>query len=268
MVQLEPHLTLTLKYLASCGAVITTEQQAALEYSLPIKRIEAGLRTLVLWGKILCLNGKDYLIAEGYNQAEIKDSYVSTETKYYYSQDGVRWSDLQSIDGDTSTRSAKIRGQLSGDPSKNYELEERDPNAPEKADGTEEEPKNIVFQIPELSVLRFRVDSINNSTGVIPANSMVINASNQVVSNHLFAGCAFPGKLESYQHRFIPPGGPSLAEDLRGSWSIHYDPFRAIAQCRSLLWPGYFFYYSNNDLSWGSLYVGNGLRNNDLIFML
>lgn len=32
--------------------------QAALDYSLTIKRVEAGLKTLVLWGKVTALNGK------------------------------------------------------------------------------------------------------------------------------------------------------------------------------------------------------------------
>lgn len=32
--------------------------QAALDHSLPIKKVEAGLRTLVLWGRITVLNGK------------------------------------------------------------------------------------------------------------------------------------------------------------------------------------------------------------------
>jgi radial spoke head protein 9 len=90
MVQLEPNLALTLKHLASHGAVVSAEQQvsqvqlgspavladmpeyclflnqcncllhmqAALDHSLPIKRTEAGLKTLVLWGKIVALNGK------------------------------------------------------------------------------------------------------------------------------------------------------------------------------------------------------------------
>jgi radial spoke head protein 9 len=37
---------------------------------------------------------------------------------------------------------------------------------------------------------------------------------------------------------------------------------------RSLLYPGYHFYYSAHDLTWGGLYSGDGLRNDDLIFML
>lgn len=61
---------------------------------------------------------------------------------------------------------------------------------------------------------------------------------------------------------------PRGAQDLRGTWAVQYDAFKGVAQVRSLLFPGYFFYYAANELTWGSLYVGDGLRNNDLIFML
>ncbi|KXZ53946.1 hypothetical protein GPECTOR_6g864 [Gonium pectorale] len=269
MVQLEPNITLVLKYLASCGAVLPAEQQAALDHSIPIKRIEAGLKTLTLWGRITALNGKDYLIAEGFNTATSKAGVVTYETKYFYSQDGARWSDLQPVDGETAVRAARIKGQLSGDAAKNYELEEKDPNAPEPSPDADEEVKPLVFQIPELSVLRYRVDSITAATSIIPTNSTIVNAASQVVPNRLFAGCPYPEKLESYAHRTAQPGsGVTLANDLRGTWAVQYDAFKGVAQVRSLLWPGYFFYYAANELTWGALYVGDGVRNNDLIFML
>ncbi|KAG2440765.1 hypothetical protein HXX76_003621 [Chlamydomonas incerta] len=269
MVQLEPNITLVLKHLASCGAVVSAEQQAALDHSIPIKRIEAGLRSLTLWGRLTTLNGKDYLVAEGYNVASSKEGAAVYETKYFYSQDGARWSDLQPVDSETATRCARIKGMLSGDPAKNYELEEKDPNAPEPSPEAEEEVKPLVFQIPELAVLRCRVDAIAAATSVIPTDSTILNAASQVVPNRLFAGAAYPEKLESYQHRFSLPGsGVTLSQDLRGTWAVQYDAFKGVAQVRSLLFPGYFFYYAANELTWGSLYVGDGLRNNDLIFML
>lgn len=63
---------------------------------------------------------------------------------------------------------------------------------------------------------------------------------------------------------------PHLAtsQDLRGSWSVHFDPFKSIAVVRSFLYPGYFFYFKSDELTWGSMYVGTGTRNDDLIFML
>lgn len=43
---MESNLTLTLEALAPTGAVFTTEQVSAFQYSLPLKKIEAGLSTL------------------------------------------------------------------------------------------------------------------------------------------------------------------------------------------------------------------------------
>lgn len=62
-------------------------------------------------------------------------------------------------------------------------------------------------------------------------NSTVLNAANQAVPNRLFAGCQYPEKLESYAHRTAAPGsGVTLSADLRGTWCVHYDAFKGIAQ--------------------------------------
>lgn len=63
-------------------------------------------------------------------------------------------------------------------------------------------------------------------------HAMLPDAHNRIVPNRLFTGVAYPEKLESYMHRTAVPGGPTLAQDLRGTWSIHYDPFKQIAICR------------------------------------
>lgn len=271
MVQLEPNLALTLKSLAAQGCVVSAEQQAALDHSIPIKRVEAGLKSLVLWGRITTQNGKDYLIAEGYNEPLLgMGGEVQFDTKYYYSTDGVKWVDLQAIDSETALRAATVSSILIGDPAKNYEVQEDDPDAPAASvpEDAEGGPRKLTFQIPELAVLRYRIDSINASCGIIPVNSVQPNAQSRIVVNRLFPGLAFPEKLESYTHRTTPPGGPSLAADLRGTWSVIYDPFKQVATVRSLLFPGYSFFYSGHDATWGAMYTGDGNRNNDLIFML
>jgi radial spoke head protein 9 len=60
----------------------------------------------------------------------------------------------------------------------------------------------------------------------------------------------------------------SLAQDVRGCWSILPDKFKGVTVLRSLLYPGYAFYYNSQEMTWGGLYVGDGLQNNDLVFML
>jgi radial spoke head protein 9 len=99
----------------------------------------------------------------------------------------------------------------------------------------------------------------------------IADAQNQVIPNKMFSGLEYPSKLESYTHRInaLEEGkGGGLAVDVRGSWSLHYDSFKGVTVLRSLLYPGYCFYYSSRDLTWGGLYVGDGLHNDDLVFML
>lgn len=275
MVQAHPNLSITLKNLATLGAVVSAEQDAALDHSLPIKRVETGLKTLTLWGKITAQNGKDYLVAEGYNEPLVQGGRVLFDAKYFYSQDGVKWVDLQAVDQQTAERASQIRSMLSGDPSKVYEISEDDPSQPDAPLGEDGQPmpeqagaKKLVFQVPELAVLRLMIDCINAECGVTPANALQVDALNHLVPNKLFSSTPFPEKLESYVHRTVAPGGPTLAQDLRGTWSLHYDPFKFTATLRSLLYPGYFFYYNAYQATWGSLYCGDGVRNHDLIFML
>ena len=215
------------------------------------------------------LHPQDYLIAEGGNEPQLTlHGQVHTDRKYFYSQDGAKWVDLQAIDAATTDRAATITTILIGDLAKQYEV--ADSNAPAPAEG-EDAPKGFV--IPELAVLRQRVDAVNASCGVEPVGSTIINGQNKVVPNRLFAGLSFPEKLESYAHRPEASGvardlSKTLADDLRGTWSVHYDPFKQQAVVRSLLFLGYSLYYNGADNAWGALYQGHGLRNNDLIFML
>jgi hypothetical protein len=77
-----------------------------------------------------------------------------------------------------ATQTHQIRSMLSGDASKVYEITEDDPNQPPPVIGEdgevvpdEEGPKKLVFQIPELAVLRLMIDSINSACGVVPVVS-------------------------------------------------------------------------------------------------
>lgn len=270
MVQLEPNLQLVLQHLTTCGAVLPAEATAAIDHSIPIKRSEAGLKSLVLWGRLLARNGKDYLIAEGYNNATAKGKAVSFEAKFYFSQDGAKWADLPTVDADTAARAVKLRLQLSGDPAFQYTVDDAAAGtvAPEPAADGEDNGKYVVTEVQRLRCI---IDSVNSATAVQPKGYFIANAHNQVVPNRLFSGLEYPDKLESYVHRSaaLEEGkGGGLAGDVRGSWSLHYDSFKGVAVLRSLLFPGYCFYYSSHDLTWGSLYVGDGLQNNDLVFML
>jgi len=271
MVQAEQNTTLTLKNLAPCGAVLTAEVQNALEYSIPIKRAEAGVASLSLWGKIAARNGKDYLIFEGTNGGYVKGQKTFFDSKWFYSQDGVKLLDLPAVDGVIAAKARALRSPLTGDAAQEYTIEEPDPaaaDAPPPAEGEEAEPKKLVFKFKEEARLRAAVEAIAAATSILPAGCMALDAGNKLVPAKLWSGAEHPDKLEAYCHRASLPDGATLAADVRGTWALHYDSFKAVATLRSLLFPGFFFFYSARDASWGGLYSGDGNQNTDLVFML
>jgi hypothetical protein len=52
---------------------------------------------------------KDYLVAEGYNDPLVQNGSVIFEAKYFYSQDAVKWVDLQAVEAELVSRAAKVR---------------------------------------------------------------------------------------------------------------------------------------------------------------
>jgi len=276
MVQQSPNATLMLGALGGCGAVLSAEQRSALKHSLPIKQAEAGVQSLSLWGRFTTQNGKDYLIAVATNAAIMVEGKVKYENKYYYTQNAIRWVDLETIITPEDTiRCRRIVTPLSGDPSQVSTVEEPAPvpPQPEPVEGEEpppeaEPPAPLVFELSELQRLKVMITDISEATSVVPKGYQVITADQRVIPNNFFVPLPYPDKLESFLHEGGGPEGASLADDVRGSWSLHHDNFKNSVTLRSLLYPGYFFYYDGAAQTFGGLYVGSGLKNTDLVFML
>ena len=54
----------------------------------------------------------------------------------------------------------------------------------------------------------------------------------------------------------------------RGAWSLQMDERRASSVVRSLAWPGYQFYHKLNSNRFGAVYIGDGLKNLELHFIV
>jgi radial spoke head protein 9 len=54
----------------------------------------------------------------------------------------------------------------------------------------------------------------------------------------------------------------------QGCWSIQSDVSKSNTTVRNLVWPGYFAYHKANNGLFGSVYIGEGLKNIDLAFLL
>jgi radial spoke head protein 9 len=53
-----------------------------------------------------------------------------------------------------------------------------------------------------------------------------------------------------------------------GCWSIQKDSTGTVAVIRNLLWPGHYTYHKVGTRIYGSVYIGEGLKNAELPFML
>ena len=57
-------------------------------------------------------------------------------------------------------------------------------------------------------------------------------------------------------------------DTMKGSWSIQLDPTKTVCNVRSLLWPGYYCVHKANTKIFCSVYIGNGIKNSELPFMI
>ncbi|CAM6087748.1 unnamed protein product [Calypogeia fissa] len=333
---MENHHILTLEGLASSGCIVPSEQRCAIGISLKFKKKDAGLRSLSLWGRIYTQLGKDYLLAEGVKSIKLVDRRLVIDTRYYFSQNGALWLDLQAPTEDQFITCKKISGLFKGDPSHTYFVPDPPPPPPpppdpfamllpkappvpdksggEKKEGEEapkegeesdpdatsesepEEPEEVAVEddeegpdpelnpeeeegekepeppkgqdVGELVRLASLMRWIDEDCGVVPIGGMVLDGNKNLVQNCVFPGMKFPNKLDSYGHLFRGYEKAPLSKDIAGFWSVVQEDLSNDVQVRSLLWPGYHFYYSGTNFDYGSLYFGWGEKNKDIAFMI
>jgi radial spoke head protein 9 len=60
-----------------------------------------------------------------------------------------------------------------------------------------------------------------------------------------------------------------IEKDLpKGCWSLQVDHSNTLATLRNFLWPGYFGFHLVSTQRFGGIYIGDGIKNSDLPFML
>lgn len=61
----------------------------------------------------------------------------------------------------------------------------------------------------------------------------------------------------------------SVAEDQpKGCWTVQQNERMDRVMVRSLMWPGYQFYHKTNSKNFGAMYIGDGLKNLELHFIV
>ncbi|EFC38844.1 predicted protein [Naegleria gruberi] len=162
----------------------------------------------------------------------------------------------------------------------------------EKADDEKKtKPKEELFTITEEKRLTWAVKMIDQDGSVVPRGAFVVKKDDEqvIVKNQTFFGMDKyqASKLYNFVHLRTPihktwenivaqqyidkslDFADPVDDDIPyGCWSVQYEEIINTVVGRSLLWPGYVFYHKIQTPFYGGFYIGNGLKNVDLCFML
>ncbi|KAJ8356900.1 hypothetical protein SKAU_G00196940 [Synaphobranchus kaupii] len=180
--------------------------------------------------------------------------------------------------------SAVAKGRFVGDPSFEYELTE----TRQQGEGDEAVKEEFTMKVTEEKRLAATVFNIERDVSVVPRGAFIRTPHDMVQVNRSFQGLSTleAGNLSNYLH-FTEPQylkkksilemadlDPSidfldpLSEDIpKGSWSLQMEG-SSVCVLRSLLWLGLTFFHVPSTPQHGYIYVGDGLKNLDLPFML
>jgi radial spoke head protein 9 len=155
-----------------------------------------------------------------------------------------------------------------------------------------DEDEGIVLpskMVTELDRLSHVVHSIENNCAVVPKGSYKFTPLKETVKNEAFHGLTKDNafSLSSWQHfRVISQPekiglfqrdeavyNNNFLDDIvvdfpKSCWSLVRDCTESVANLRNTLWPGFYAFHRLNTPMYGSLYIGHGIRNNDLPFMV
>lgn len=145
-------------------------------------------------------------------------------------------------------------------------------------------------EVTELDRLSYTVCQIDTQCTVVPCGSYKKNPLSEVSRNDAFEGVMIDKitDLNSYMHMrpvqtrekqsmcdrrqdlFVGDFLDSAAKgsNASGVWTIMRDTTQRVGCLRNRVWPGAMAYHRANTQIFGNFYLGNGLKNCDLAFMI
>ncbi|XP_037811178.1 radial spoke head protein 9 homolog [Lucilia sericata] len=265
-----------------CGIKLSPEQKILIENSLIVLQNENRYAGIYFWGRI---NGiaKDYYIAFGYTRDCLRDR------KYFFSIDGYQWLMLPFVHNPKTFQATMVcREPFSGDPSlittvKLDPIFDIDSNQVISTSLPEEIP------LKEEERLAAIVFIITEECAICPRGSLYKLTDGCVVPNQMFRGlndlqCE---DLSYYQIYRLPRNDLKMNLSKRSDYNYPIDFLDSIAcvipkgqafslnlqhnerlvVIKSCIWLGMTFFHKINSSKHGFLYIGDGKKNYDLLFM-
>ena len=147
----------------------------------------------------------------------------------------------------------------------------------------------VLKPMTELDRLAYIVNEIENDTHIIPVGAFKMKPTHEIRKNIEFewiksdaitnikSYCHFRKVMDQEKKDLIdredalsdPNFLDEISKDLpKSSWALVLDHTKTIVHIRSLKWIGYIAFHKCHTNIFGGIYVGDGLPNPDLAFML
>jgi radial spoke head protein 9 len=271
-----------LKYINLNGATLNIDERLNIKLALSQLQSDLKLDQVFFWGKI---SGtvKDYFIAYSLDYTRKTHGFPS-KNFFWASSSNYIFASLPGPLEKFTSQFNELNVFFTGEHDRI--VIEQPVSAPVVVDEDLVLPSKMVTELNRLSHV---VHSIENNCAVVPRGSYKFTPLKETVRNEGFKGLnrdnAFA--LGSWQH-FHPASQHDkvsimqrdeavynngfldeiVADYPRSCWSLVRDCTESVANLRNNLWAGYYAFHRLNTPIYGSLYIGNGIRNNDLPFMV
>jgi len=256
------------------GNTLNPKERATLMVAMAKKKSDDSLLTDVLfWGKIQGTEDA-YLICVG-----LEDKFTGVPAKKFFFQTATSRPDLAELPvvpagTEFAVEAEKLkRTPFTGNPA------ETDPDA--------EADEGEGFQ--EKHRLAYTVAQIDAQVSVVPRGAYIVTPSHRVMKNPTYQGLSHSesASLRSFFHfrdpvqlkamgalerkglvtstDFMDP----ISTDLpAGCWALKGNASKTMVTLSSLKFPGYHFFHKPGTSVYGGAYFGDGIENQDLIFMI
>lgn len=267
--------------------LLNDEQTALLEHSLVILQNDIMLANVFFWGRLTAADG-DFYIAFGY----LKDALRGR--RFFYSKNCVEWFLLPRAKCADEESAALALAPLSGD-IRHSMLVAHDPEFHCDHRGAVTHTAPEVRALLEINRLAAVVQRITDEAALLPRGALVQRVDEKAVYSPGFRGLSQleAGQLENYVLYREPR--EEWNENLlkRPDYNYYTDVFDTIDSIcpadrtfalsvemvaaaarggvvliRSLLWPGMVFFHKCGSRKHGFVYVGDGRKNEDILFEL
>ena len=240
---------------------------------------------------------RDYYIAIGLTY---KDKYEFPDKKFFYCLNDFVFAELPELFQTHNEHTDKFNSYFTGDPLTVLvpleKKEEEEKHDDEKKDELKKDDEEIEKPIPipqkdfkEINRLSFVVKAIENDNHLVPEGAYKLNSIHEVRRNQNFNGLHMVDLINPKKYLHFRNAQLSDAKNVLkkvdavyysnfldsiesdtplGVWSMQIDNTGTKAQIKSFLWPGYAAYHIASTNKHSGVYIGNGIKNKDLAFML